>query len=394
MTAFERGKAGVWDVLKKALAMVLVLLLAAVCPGRLTVKAQDAPSVSAKAAVVLCADNGEVLYSKNSEERLSMASTTKIMTALITLEEAQVENRQVTITQEMVAVEGSSMGLRAGNVVTLDTLAKGMLLSSGNDAANAAALAISGSQEAFAQRMNDKAAQIGMKNTNFVTPSGLDAEQHYSTAYDMALLAAYAMENADFAAITSQKNMTVDFIEPAQTYHLHNHNRLLSLYSGCIGVKTGFTKKSGRCLVSCAEREGVRLIAVTLNAPNDWNDHQLMLDYGFSQVQALLFDDSSTVLTVPVVGGNVQEINVVGGPAAQAVVAKEDAGKVERRIELPRFVYAPVREGQALGRVDYYLNGELIAFTSLQSAGNAEALQVEKGFWQKICDFFSGLFGG
>ena len=183
------------------------------------------PGVSAKAAIVYCADNGKVLFAKNEAEKLSMASTTKIMTAMLTLEAAQADNREVTITQEMVAVEGSSMGLKPGNVVTLETLARGMLLSSGNDAANAAALTLAGSQEEFAAMMNEKAAQIGMTNTHFVTPSGLDDDDHYTTAYDMALLAAYAMEFPIFQEIASQRSMQVEFINPPMKVTLSNHNR-------------------------------------------------------------------------------------------------------------------------------------------------------------------------
>ena len=339
-----------WDVLKKALAMVLVLLLAAVCPGRLTVKAQDAPSVSAKAAVVLCADNGEVLYSKNSEERLSMASTTKIMTALITLEEAQVENRQVTITQEMVAVEGSSMGLRAGNVVTLDTLAKGMLLSSGNDAANAAALAISGSQEAFAQRMNDKAAQIGMENTNFVTPSGLDAEQHYSTAYDMALLARAVLEREELRRIVGTKTLNV-----AGRY-LANHNKLLWRYEGCTGLKTGYTDEAGRTLVSSAMRDGQELIAVTLNDPNDWTDHAALFDYGFARYPRRLAAGPQESWSLPVTNSLCPM--VTAGVTEEVYYPLAEGEELTARVQLPQQVEAPVTAGSLAGELVLSLEQE------------------------------------
>ena len=246
------------------------------CPN---VKAQV--NVSAHSAVLIDAGNGEILFGKNENEQRSMASTTKIMTSLLAIEHGKPDDI-VTITDEMVRVEGTSMGLKAGDKVTIEGLVYGMLLSSGNDAANAVAIAIAGDAESFAELMNKRAKEIGANNTNFVTPSGLDDEQHYSTAYDMALIAMEAMKNETFASIACQKTAKVKFGNPPVEHTLSNHNRLLSMYEGTIGIKTGFTKKSGRCLVSCAQRNGIRLIAVTLNAPDDWNDHMAMYDYGFS----------------------------------------------------------------------------------------------------------------
>lgn len=373
----------------KKIVLITSMLLVIFMP---TVFAQEPPGVSAKAAVVLCADNGKVLYSKNEKEQLSMASTTKIMTALLTLEAAEADNKEITVTQQMVAVEGTSMGLQVGDVVTLDTLAKGMLLCSGNDAANAAALSLADSQEAFARMMNEKAAQIGMKGTNFVTPSGLDDENHYTTAYDMALLGAYAMEMQAFADIASQKSITVEFIKPAQRRTLSNHNKLLRLYDGCIGVKTGFTKKSGRCLVSCAERNGVRLIAVTLNAPDDWNDHQNLLDYGFSQLQSVAFDESGASLSVPVVGGTLNGIPLNPAGPVSATVGEQDASRIQRIVETPAFVYAPVEQGQLIGKIRYLLDGEEVASVNLTAGQSVPALEQEKNplqrFWDWLCHLF------
>lgn len=375
----------------KKIAIVLLSFVVLVVSSAVPVNAQE-PGVSAKAAIVMCADNGQVLFARNEKEKLSMASTTKIMTAMLTLEAAQAENREVAITQEMVAVEGSSMGLRAGDVVTLDTLAKGMLLSSGNDAANAAALALAGSREAFAAQMNEKAAQIGMTDTHFVTPSGLDDDNHYTTAYDMALLGAYAMEVPGFQEITSQRSLQVDFINPPKKVTLSNHNRLLSMYEGCIGVKTGFTKKSGRCLVSCAQRDGVRLIAVTLGAPDDWNDHQNMLNYGFSQVKSVTFDDSATVLALPLVGGVSGEVAVTGNAVVKATVGANDVDRIQRVVELPQFEYAPVRKGQLVGKIHYMLDGKKIASSDLVIQQDVDAIPHEPGFWERVGNFFWNLF--
>ena len=185
------------------------------------------------------------IFEKNAFVKRQMASTTKIMTALLTLEAASADDKDVTITDKMVPVEGSSMYLKVGNVLPLSGLAKGMLTVSGNDAANSAAIAVAGSTELFADMMNDKAAQIGMKDTHFVTPSGLDDDDHYSTAYDMALLGAYAMENESFYNIASSKKSEVFFRDTNENRCYYNENRMLKRYSGCLGIKTGFTKKSG-----------------------------------------------------------------------------------------------------------------------------------------------------
>ncbi|MGN1041334.1 MAG: D-alanyl-D-alanine carboxypeptidase family protein, partial [Acutalibacteraceae bacterium] len=210
-----------------------------------SVKAQDI-TVSAKSAILICADSGSVIFAKNEREPLPMASTTKIMTSLLALENMEAcGNKEVEITDDMVRVEGTSMGLMPGNIVDLNALAEGMLTVSGNDAANAAAIAVGGSTENFINLMNEKAKLIGMKNTKFCTPSGLDKNDHHSTAEDMAFLGAYAMENENFANIVSKKSIKVHFINPNKYVTMKNHNKLLRLYDGCIGIKTGFTKSAG-----------------------------------------------------------------------------------------------------------------------------------------------------
>ena len=240
-------------------------------------------SVSASSAVLMVADTGEVLFEKNAHQRRGIASTTKIMTALLTAECAT-PDRVVVTTPEMVNVEGTSMGLKVGDKVTFRDLIYGMLLASGNDAANTAAIAVDGNIPSFAARMNKRAAEIGMTNTNFVTPSGLDDENHYSTAYDMALLGCHALKNTVFSQACSTTSAKLCYGNEPYTRYLSNHNRLLKSFDGAVGIKTGFTKKSGRCLVSAATRNGATLVCVTLNAPDDWNDHKKMLEYGFEQV--------------------------------------------------------------------------------------------------------------
>lgn len=251
-------------------SLCCLMLIGGVVPIGMAAGAAGAPDISASAAAVVELSTGKLLYGKNEEASMTMASTTKILTALLTLEYGDLDT-EFTVDSNAIMVEGSSMGLQKGDRVTLRTLACGMLLSSGNDAANAAAVRIAGSLPEFAALMNQRAAQLGMTGSSFVTPSGLDAEGHFSTALDMAKLACAALRNEDFRAICSQTSMKVQFGSPPADRWLKNHNKLLTTYEGCIGVKTGFTKLSGRCLVSAAERDGVTLVCVTLKAPNDWD---------------------------------------------------------------------------------------------------------------------------
>lgn len=348
------------------------------------------PKVSAKAAIVVNADDGKVLYAKNEHERLAIASTTKIMTSLLTLEAAAVNNKEVTITPEMIRVEGSSMGLRAGDKLTLRDLAVGMLMVSGNDAANSAAIAVDGTTGKFADRMNAKAASLGMKDTHFVTPSGLDDENHYSTAYDMALLASAAMQNSDFAKITCQKSMQIQYINPDITHYFGNHNKLLSLYQYCDGIKTGFTKKAGRCLVSSAEKDGVHVVAVTLNDPDDWKDHEDLLNYGFSKLTCHKIDDSAYRVSASVVGGEQNNVPVSGTSADSIVTGSDEC--LTRTVELPRFVYAPVEVGQVLGCVRYSCGGKTVAKTELVAVEKVPRMILQKNWLQNLWDEITNLF--
>ena len=366
--------------LRKGSCIGLVLVL--VCSLSLPALAGSSQpeGISAASAVLISADTGSVLYEKEAEKKLSMASTTKIMTALLALEEAEKEgDPTVTVTEEMVAVEGSSMGLRAGDELPLTGLAAGMLLASGNDAANAVALYLDGSQEAFAERMNRRALEIGMSNTHFVTPSGLDDEAHYSTAFDMALLAREALKNSKFRELASSGTYQIAFDNPEKKVQYTNHNKLLWLYEGCIGVKTGFTKKSGRCLVSAAERDGVTLIAVTLNAPDDWNDHAKMLDYGFASVESVAFDESNFSVQLPLGGGEGEELLVKGTTGGSVSVPSEDAGRITRKVFLPAFLYAPIQKGETVGSVQYYLESTKLFSIPLIAGENGKIQEKEVG---------------
>lgn len=354
------------------------------------VSGAEEPAVTAKGAVLMEAGAGRILWSRNGEERLPMASTTKIMTALLTLEQPGLDE-MFTVNAQAIRVEGTSMGLTEGSQATLRTLAAGMLLASGNDAANAAAVRVAGTQADFVMMMNRRAAQLGMKDTNFETPSGLDGQSHYSTAADMALLARAALENPDFRSLCSQTSLELCYGNPPYDRWLANHNRLLKEYPGCIGLKTGFTKKAGRCLVSAAEREGVTLICVTLSDPNDWRDHTALLDWGFSRVRRT---ELPGPWTVAVTGGEGESVTVSPGESPAVCVLEEELPRITWSVELPPFLYAPVEPGQPVGTARCLLDGREYAAIPLiaENAAAAREIPEPSSLWERLCRWIAGIF--
>ena len=342
-------------------------------------------SVSASAAILIEADTGTVLYAKNEKEHRSIASTTKIMTALLTLEAGD-PDAPFTVDSTAILVEGTSMGLKQGDIVTRRALCYGMLLPSGNDAANAAAINISGSYSAFAERMNDKAKALSMENSNFVTPSGLDAKGQYSCAYDLAVLTAYALKNDDFKEICSKSSAKVSFGNPPYERWLSNSNKLLRSYPDCIGVKTGFTDNARRTLVSAACRDGVTLIAVTLNAPDDWQDHTKMLDYGFSKVKCHSMSYDTKSLSLPVVGSDKDSVKLTSKEVSLPVTESQKS-KVKATVHLPEFIYAGVKQGETVGIIEYILNDRVIAKADIITTEECKAKPQEVDFFTAIYKF-------
>jgi len=341
-----------------------------------------AQAISAEKAVLLDGRTGRVLYQKNGDSRSLIASTTKIMTALVVCQHCNVLDR-VRIPKEAVGIEGSSMYLQEGEVLTVQELLYGLMLRSGNDAAVALAIYCAGTVEGFAQLMNDKARLLGLENTHFVNPHGLDAPDHYSCASDLARLAAYAMEDPIFAMTVSTKNVTVG------ERSLRNHNKLLWRVEGADGVKTGYTKAAGRILVSSACRDGRRLICATINAPDDWNDHTALLEKGFQDF---------SVHTIVTAGHCLATVEVAGGQAGQVpLLAGEDfsyalAAGEQVSIQLPGvgFVYAPVSEGDVAGLAHVLVDGRPVGSIEVIYGSTVDQTKLEKqSYFQKIVNFFS-----
>lgn len=331
-------------------------------------------SLSAKSAIVISGDTSETIFEKNSREKLSMASTTKIMTGLLLCERGDLE-REIIVTKEMVQVEGSSMGLLPGDKVTLHDLLYGLMLSSGNDAANVIAYVLDGSVEGFVAQMNRKAKELGLSNTNFATPSGLDARDHYTTAYDLARLAFFAMKNETFSKVVSTQKATLNYGNPPYRRSLSNHNKMLKLYDGAVGIKTGFTKKSGRCLVSAAKRDGKFVIAVTLNAPDDWEDHRKLLNYGLNAIKQTEFSPLVNNYNLPVINGEDENLAVKIEPFKINSLETEN---IDCEIELPKFIYAPIKKDDVIGKVVYLKDGETIDEVKLLANQNIEIKKPQK----------------
>ena len=361
---------------KTAFALSAVILFSSLVFNPIEISA-DNLGISAQSAVVIEQTTGKILYSKNENTKRPIASTTKIMTTLLTLESGNLDE-QFTVNSDAIKVEGSSMGLKEGDIVTKRALCYGMLLPSGNDAANASAVKLAGSFEKFSFMMNNRAKEIGMTNTNFVTPSGLDAKNHFSTAYEMALLTREAMKNPEFCEICCQSNAKVCFGNPPYDRWLKNSNKLLNNYKGCIGVKTGFTDDAGRCLVSSAEKNGVRLICITLKAPDDWNDHKKMLDYGFSLLKKERLTAPEIQPEISLAGGFDDTVKIKVGDLPEVPFVQGDPQKVTSKVLLPQFVYAPVKSGDIVGTIKYFFDGREITDVPIIAIEVKEANIIEK----------------
>ena len=315
---------------------LITVLLHLICP----ISAYAEADISAKSAIVVSGDTGEVIYEKNADERMLIASTTKVMTALVAIENIAL-GESVKISPESVAIEGSSMYLKPGESYTVEELLYGMLLVSGNDAAHALAMHIGGSVEGFAELMNKKAEALGLQNSAFENPHGLDAPRHYSTARDLAAIMREAMKSAFFRRITKARSVTID----GNTYY--NHNRLLKECEGVNGGKTGYTIASGRSLISSCERGGTSFIIVTLADPDDWADHKALYDWAYGAYEYKNVAPAGEYCRLKVISGSCEDVGIA--PSRSLSVFLPRGAEVGIRVELPSFAFAAIRAGEAVG---------------------------------------------
>ena len=362
--------------MKRWLQRITAALLAAIVMFSLSGNTQAEPErdtvdVSAGGVMLMDARTHKVLYAKTAHEKLPMASTTKIMTAILAIEAGNLD-ALVTVPQEAYGVEGSSMYLRLGEQISMRDLLYGLMLVSGNDAAVAIAVHVGGSVEGFAALMNAKAASLGAHNTHFVTPNGLPDPDHYTTAYDLALIACYAMQNETFREIVGTTYYQTTTGEIART--VKNKNKILWEYEGGNGVKTGYTMAAGKCLVFAAEREGMQLVGVVLNCPDMFPSAKRLLDYGFETYQQeTLVAAAERIARVRVTGGKKNALEVAAKNDIIILVKDGDSTTVRTVVNLAGPVEAPVEKGDVLGTLEVWEDGRVLAETELVAAETVES---------------------
>ena len=345
---------------KRIISLILIIVLFASFAH--LANAAQIP-VSAKSAFLLDVESNTVLFEKSADVKLPMASLTKIMTSVVVLETMNLGSI-ITVKKEDILVEGSSMYLTESEQISVGDLLTGLLLTSGNDAANVLASAYPGGSDAFIDKMNAKAFELGLTSTCFANPSGLTADNHYSTARELAILTAYALSNEVFSDTVALKSAKVG------SRTLVNHNKMLSYYDGAIGVKTGYTKLAGRCLVSAAKVGDALLVCVTLNAPDDWNDHIKLFNFGFNSFERITYEDLIFDTEIRI-GGGVKDTLLVGVNKGKYTFKK---GVDNTSVEVLRcpYVLAPISIGQVIGTVKITLsNGEILTLPLTAKEGVA-----------------------
>ena len=366
--------------LSLAFAAVLLLL-----PLRVQA-AEEAPAVETGGAALMEVGSMRLLAGQNADKRLPMASTTKIMTALLAIEHCSLDE-WVTVPAQAYGVEGSSMYLNRGEKLRMEDLLYGLMLTSGNDAAIAIACHIAGSVEAFADLMNDRAAQLGCTDTHFVTPNGLPDAEHYTTARDLCRIAAAGMQNETFRTIVGTTYYRTETGDVTRT--LKNKNKVLWQYEGGNGVKTGYTKSAGRCLAFSAERDGTMLVGVVLNCPDMWNSAYTLLDYGFAAYQTRCLVDAGTCIAyTEIMGGTKKGLAIFTNQAILYPIATDGSDQIEWKLDCPASLHAPVAAGTSVGSLTLLVNGEPAASCELVTAEAVSAADL-RFYLHRILDGWS-----
>lgn len=343
--------------------------------------------VSAHSAILIEATSGRVLYEKNAFDKMPMASTTKIMTAIVAIENCEMDE-MVVVGQNASGVEGSSIWLSVGESMSISDMLFGLMLASGNDAAVAIAEHVGGSVEQFVDMMNQKAKDIGAYNTNFVNPNGLPADDHYTTAYDLALISAYGMQMDYFCEIIKTQYKTIPWEGHEWDRVVKNKNKILWDYEGGNGIKTGYTKEAGRCLAAAAERDGLQLISVSLCAPDMFNDCMGLLNYGFENYSSkLILESGEFIGDVTVEQGVEESFSVYTQQDIYYPLTNEEYDKLEKRVYIEQCISAPVIKGEQVGYIDIWLDENKIYSGKLTSPKSIGENSFEFNFG-KVMDFW------
>ncbi|MPM55616.1 D-alanyl-D-alanine carboxypeptidase DacB [bioreactor metagenome] len=366
-----------------------ILLLLLILPLKGMAAPGNPPVVTAKSAIVIEASTGKVLYAKDSEQRRYPASTTKIMTLIVALEHGNLEDT-VTASAHAASTEGSSLWLTEGEQLKLKDMLYGIMLVSGNDATVAVAEHISGALPKFAQLMTEKARAIGATSTSFTNSSGLPDPNHYSTAHDLAKITAYGYKNPMFAQIVGTKAIIIPWPGKDHDRELFNENRMLWLYEGGNGVKTGYTEAAGRCLVSAANRNGIQLITVVLDSDHMWEDSIALLDYGFENIAPkIIFNQGDILKTVKVANGKSGNIKLLVNTNIIAPISEADKDEFRTEIDAPVKVEAPIKAGQTLGKVKLIYKDVEVGSADLVAAESVEKKSLFGLLWGSVWNFFT-----
>ena len=355
--------------MKKVVSKVIIFALVITSIFSYNIEESKAEvSLSATSAILIEADSGRVLYEQNAFEQLPMASTTKIMTAILAIENCDLDEN-VVVGENASGVEGSSIWLSVGENMSLSDMLFGLMLASGNDAAVAIAEHVAGSVDDFVIMMNQKAEEIGAYNTHYANPNGLPADDHYTTAYDLALISAYAMQNDYFCEIVKTQYKTITWEGHEWDRVVKNKNKILWNYEGGNGIKTGYTDDAGRCLCSAAERDGMQLIAVVLNAPDMFTDCMSMLDYGFENYSnQLIIESGEYIGDVTVEQGVEESFPVYTQQDVYYPMTDEEYQQLEKRVYVESSIEAPILADQQVGYIDIWLGSNKIYSENLTAS--------------------------
>lgn len=339
----------------------------------------------AKAMVVIEASTGRVLEEKNKDDRLAMASTTKIMTALVTCKNTENFDEVVTIHDNAVGIEGTSMYLRKGEKLTVKELLFGLMLPSGNDAAMALAYHIGGGEEKFVEMMNAQASELGLKNTHFANPHGLDADGHYTSALDLALITAEGMKNDMFREIIATKNVRVTGSKENEPRLLSNKNRLLKTLDGCTGVKTGFTDNAGRCFVCSCNRDGMTLISVVLNCGPMFEESVRLMNLCFEKYKMReLLEPYAQGDSILVTNGDQEFVQTVTKHGFSYPLTDEEFQSVKIVRNQPEILDAPVIKEQKIGEIEIYLDKDLLFKENIYTMENVKSIKYLDKIWEIV----------
>lgn len=362
-----------------------------------TTSAPQAPALNAKYACVMDANSGRTLYTKKAGDKVPMASTTKIMTALLALE-ANCLSDTVTASSKAASMPKVHLGMQAGMQYRMSDLLYSLMLESHNDSAVAIAEHIGQSVEGFASLMNQKAKTIGLRNTHFVTPNGLDASEHYSTAEDMCRLARYAIQNQEFLTLVQTKSHSFTDVSGKHTYSLSNKDAFLSYYDGALGIKTGFTNNAGYCFVGAARRSGITLTSCVLasgwppNKSYKWTDTKALMDYGLNNFYQAEFPiQDLTQANIPVIDGKKDVVSLA--PLTKLPILLSRFDKLTINYDIPETLYAPIRKEMAIGTVSFYINDELyqqeqvFPIESIEKSNFSDTIDKVLQIWMEVFGF-------